>query len=170
MYRYHNSNMTGIESFDGKKKDIGCLGCAYESNKTDFSRHIIIETEHFTVGQDFDVPILGFFIISTRKHILSIADFSKEERKEFIELVCRTRKGMRDILGIREVCLFQNEGSAHHFHLWMLPRYDWMAQFGRGTKSLKPILEHAKQKMKTKDNLEKIDEAVKKMRKYIKKK
>jgi diadenosine tetraphosphate (Ap4A) HIT family hydrolase len=161
--------MAKIESFDGKKAETGCLGCAYESHKVNFSRHIILETKHFTIGQDYDFPIPGFFIIGIRRHILSIADFSEKERKEFIELVYRTRKGMGDILGIKEVMLLQNEGSVHHFHLWMLPRYKWMNRFGKETKSIKPILDYAKRNMKTKNNLKKIDEAVRKMRKYMKK-
>ena len=54
-------------------------------------------------------------------------------------------------------------------YLWMLPKAEWME--GRvETKSLKSILDYAKQNLKTKENLKKVDEAVEKMRKYMKNK
>ena len=110
--------MSKIESFDGKKKDIGCIGCAIESGKADL-RGMIIKTKDFHVSQDYETPIPGFFIVATRKHMISLAEFSEEQQAEFIRLVCKLRKGMRDALGIKDVCIFQNEDTPYHFHLFM---------------------------------------------------
>ena len=160
--------MVKIESYDGKKKDIGCIGCAIESGEADL-RGIIVKTRHFHVGQDYQNPIPGFFIVATRKHIISLAEFSEEQQAEFIRLVCGLRKGMKDILGIKDVCIFQNEDNPYHFHLWILPKMKWME--GRvEAKSLKSILDYAKQNMKTEQNLRKVDDAVRKMTKYMQEK
>jgi diadenosine tetraphosphate (Ap4A) HIT family hydrolase len=162
--------MVKTESFDGKKTEADCLGCAIQTGKIKFPEGLVIEAKNFSVSQDYGFPIAGFFIVASRKHAISIADFSEQERKEFIELVCKMRKGMKEVLRIKEVLLFQNEGSSYsHFHLWLFPRYEWMEKFGKGTKSIKPILEHSRKSMKTKDNFRKIFEAVEKMRKYMKK-
>jgi len=160
--------MAEIESFDGKKNDLGCIGCDIESGKADFSG-IIIKTKHFILGQDYETPIPGFFIINSRRHVASILDFSNEEMKEFTELLFRTRKAMKDVLGVREVAVFQNEVSGNsHFHAWILPKAEWMG--GKiEAKPLNSILDYAKQNLRTKENLKKVEEALKKMRKCMEK-
>jgi len=30
--------------------------------------------------------------------------------------------------------------ESHQFHMWMIPRYEWMNEFGRSIESVRPIL------------------------------
>ena len=124
--------------------------------------------DHFRVEQDWETPIPGFFIIAAKRKMKSVSEFTPEEEKEFIELLCKTRRGMKEALRIKEVCLFQNEGSAFDFHVWMLPRYGWMDRFGRGTASLIPILRHAKESMKDEKTMEQVREHANRVREYMK--
>ena len=157
-----------IETYDGKEqKEIDCIGCAIESGNTNPMKGTIIKTKFFDVHQDFEVPIPGFIIVTSRRHFLSISDFTEEEQIEFITLISKIRNGMKDVLNIEEAYLFQNEDSRHHFHLWMFPRYDWMEKFGRKIESVRPILKYAKENLKTKENLILVEEAVLKMKKYM---
>jgi len=99
-----------------------------------------------------------------------VDEFTKEERADFIEFLYRLRKTMREALDIQVVYLIQEEDTSHHFHVWIFPRYDWMAEkFGRKIQSVRPIMEYARENMKTLDNLKNIDEAVKKIKKYFQK-
>lgn len=158
-----------VVSINSKKKEIGnCLGCAIVSGKIDHSKAEIIVTRYFNVHQDYEIPIEGFLIVSTKRHIMSIADFTEEEQKEFIRLICKLRKGMKEALKIKEVYLFQNEDTIHHFHLWMFPRLKWMEKFGRKIESVRPIMKYAQQYMKTEKNLERIDKTIKKIKDYMK--
>ncbi|MBM3199300.1 diadenosine tetraphosphate hydrolase [Candidatus Woesearchaeota archaeon] len=139
------------------------------SGEIDFSRAEIKVTKHFNAHQDYETPIPGFIIVASKRHVLSLSEFSDAEQKEFIRLIRALREGMRQTLKVKYVYLFQNEDTKHHFHLWMFPRLGWMDRFGKGINSVEPIVKYAQKNMKTKDNLKKIEESVKKMRVYMEK-
>ena len=71
-----------------------------------FPGESVVRTQHFDVHQDWEVPIPGFFIVAPVRSMKSIDKFSDEEAVEFINIVRRLRKGMRDILAIEEVYFF----------------------------------------------------------------
>lgn len=158
--------MAQIESFSGEKAEIECIACAREQGKIS-SAGFIARTKYFCAEQDFEIPIPGFVIVSARRHILSVADFTESEQKDFIKFVCKVRKGMKAALNIKEAYLFQNEDSVHHFHLWMFPRFEWMEKFGRRIQSVRPIMEYARENLKTKENIKLVEDSVEKMKKYM---
>lgn len=127
----------------------------------------IIVTKYFDIHQDQEIPIPGFFIIASKRKINSITDFTEQESKEFINLLIKVRKAMRDILKINEVYLFQNEDSDHGFHLWIFPRLVWMDKFGRKIQSVRPIINYAKENLTDKENIDKVKEYVKQMKEFI---
>lgn len=127
----------------------------------------VLETAHFHVGQDWEVPIVGFFVIGSKRRIKSILDFGDEEALEFIRLVRFVRKGMKEILGIDDVYFFQNEDSEHEFHLWIFPRHKWMDSFGRKIQSVRPIMEYAKKEMADEKHVAEVKDAAQKVRTYL---
>jgi hypothetical protein len=52
-----------------------------------FPDEVILTTNNFIVAQDWEVPIAGFFILSTKRKIRSIAEFDGEEAREFGVLI-----------------------------------------------------------------------------------
>jgi diadenosine tetraphosphate (Ap4A) HIT family hydrolase len=108
-----------------------------------FPNEKVIITKHFDVHQDWYIPIEGFFIIASRRKIRSVEEFTEEEAIEFIQLLKRLRRGMKQILGIEDVYIFQNEDTVHDFHLWVFPRHKWMDRFGRKIESVRPIMKYA---------------------------
>ena len=134
-----------------------------------FPNEKVIVTKYFDVHQDWSVPIPGFFIIASIRKIRSVADFTDEETREFMKLMCVIRRGMKDKLGIKEVYLFQREDTEHaSFHLWIFPRYKWMEKFGSGIQSIRPIIEYSKENMKNDVTIHKVKKAVKQMKEYMK--
>ncbi|MFH1474035.1 MAG: diadenosine tetraphosphate hydrolase [Candidatus Aenigmatarchaeota archaeon] len=133
-----------------------------------FPDETIITTNHFEVGQDWEIPIPGFFIISSKRKINSVADLNEEESKEFIKLLINLRRGMKEVLKIKDVYLFQNEDSEHKFHLWIFPRHGWMERFGRKIESVRPIMNYAKENMKNDKIIEEVKISVNKIREYMK--
>lgn len=129
----------------------------------------IIITEHFDIHQDWEIPIPGFFIMASKRKIDSIADFNNGEIREFTELLCKLRRGMKDVLGIENVYLFQREDTESGFHLWVFPRFDWMERFGKKVESVRPIIDYANEKFKDGKNQEEISDMVKKIKKYMEK-
>jgi len=132
-----------------------------------FPNENIITTKLFNVGQDCKVPIPGFFIIVPLRKLKSIDEFTDEEATEFINLIRKVRKGMRDILKIEEVYLFQNDDSEYGFHLWIFPRHKWMEIYGRKIQSVRPIMTYAKENMLSDDVFKEVQEYVKKMKEFM---
>lgn len=133
-----------------------------------FPNEKIIVTEFFDVHQDWSIPIPGFFIIASTRKIRSIAEFTEAETAEFIKLVVKLRQGMKEVLGIEDVYLFQNEDTEYYFHLWMFPRHQWMEQFGRRIESVRPIMNYAKENMANEETFQQVKASVAKMREYLK--
>ncbi len=136
-------------------------------NKILFPNENIITTDLFSVSQDWEVPIPGFFIIAPLRKLKSIDEFTDEEANEFINLTRKIRKGMRDVLKIEEVYFFQNEDSEHGFHLWIFPRYKWMEKFGRKIQSVRPIMNYAKENMLSDNVFKEVRGNVIKMKEFM---
>ena len=134
-----------------------------------FPNDKVIVTQYFDIHQDWDVPIPAFFIIASTKGRVSIDEFNDEEVEEFFTLLRKLRKGMRKVLGIETVCLFQNEGTHHRlFHLWVFPRYEWMDRFGAKVESIRPVINYAKENMANTDVSREVNDAVQKIGDYMK--
>jgi diadenosine tetraphosphate (Ap4A) HIT family hydrolase len=125
----------------------------------------LLETENFTVGQDWEVPILGFLILATKNtKYKRVTEFDKGMQHEFIELLVKIRKLMEIVLKIEDVYFFQNEDTEHGFHVWIFPRHSWMERFGRKIESVRPIMNFAKENMWTEENIADVKKDIEKLR------
>lgn len=133
-----------------------------------FPNDKILVTKYFDIHQDWEVPIPGFFVIASTKGRVSLDEFEDKETEEFWALVRKLRRGMKEVLGIKTVCFFQDEGTHHRlFHLWVFPRYEWMERFGVKIESIRPIITYAKEEMIQESVLQEVRDAVKKMVNYM---
>lgn len=166
------NKMVKVKSFGGEEKNISCIGCALQKGIIKNSSGLIYGGEYFEIRQDYELPIKGFFIISSKRHIIGFADFTKAEQKEFIELLCELRKIMKNKLKIKYIEIFMRESTIKskkapsHFHLGLLPRYNWMEKF----RDTREIFKYAKENLKTKKNLDEIKKVVNKVKKELNKK
>lgn len=124
-----------------------CLGCSIHNEVVATIGGLIASSTYFEVRQDFSVPIPGFMILTSKRHVKGIADFTSEERNDFIEFVYQMRTCMNTCLDIHEVTIVQEENSSH-FHLWLFPWYAWMNPFGNDIASLRPIMCYAQKHFK----------------------
>ncbi len=132
-----------------------------------FPDEVILKTENFIVSQDCEVPIPGFFILSSKKDIKSIAELTHNEMNEFSNIIFKLRIGMKEVLNIGEVYIFQNEDSEHNFHVWLFPRYEWMEKFGKKIESVKLIMNYAKENMNNSQTKELVKLNINKMKDYF---
>lgn len=123
---------------------------------------VIIETKHFHAHQDVAYPIEGLVILASKRHFSCLDEMSNEEKIEYINLLSRIRKAQRDALGIENVYYFYTEDTTHHFHTWMVPRYEWMNAFGRSVESVRPVLLHARSNRNLEENKQKVLQAIEK--------
>ncbi len=110
-----------------------------------FQDEEIHKTANFTISQDWETPIPGFIIISSNRLVRSISDLNDQEAAELIELTIKVRKGMKEVLNIENVYLFQNEDTKHNFHLWLFPRHEWMNHIGNKIESVRKIMNYAEE-------------------------
>ena len=157
-----------VKSILGEKKEVDCIGCSLQNGELD--RMLVHETENFSVEQDYESPIPGFMIISSKKHIKGIEDLDETGRKEFIELLYKVRVAITKVLDVEYVYIIQKEDtiiSRSHFHVWLFPRFLWMDKFGDKIESVTKIVEYSRKKMKTEDNISKVKDAVEKIKKEL---
>lgn len=152
---------------NGKKVEVECLSCALTSGLIEPDGGVVLETEHFHAHQDVAYPIKGLIILAFKRHIKCLDELTEEEQLEYIQVLSRIRKAQRDVLGIEYVYYFYNEDTTHHFHTWMVPRYDWMYEFGRSVESVRPVLLHARNNMNGGENLEQVMEAIEALRREL---
>lgn len=94
-------------------------------------------------------------------------ELTEDEASRYIDLIRRIRSAQSTHLGIDHVYYFYNEDTTHHFHLWMVPRYEWMKRFGNSAESLRPSLLHARRMMNDKENITYVIDCIKKLREAL---
>lgn len=139
--------MKKITLSNGQSVEVECLSCALTSGLIEPDGGVVYETEHFHAHQDVAYPIKGLIILASKRHVVGLDELTEIERLYYIETLSKIRKAQRDALGIEHVYYFYNEDTTHHFHTWMVPRYEWMYAFGRSVESVRPVLLHARNKM-----------------------
>lgn len=157
-----------IKDFMNNEWSCKCIGCAIGSGQIIPPGGIITETKNFVLHQDPEVPVKGFLIIASKNHIKSISELTLEESSELFQLVYIARSAMKNIGDINEVTIIQEERS-RHFHLWLLPRYEWMtAKFGNSLSSIREMMNYCKDNHKTEGNIEEVLLVVSKLRHALK--
>jgi diadenosine tetraphosphate (Ap4A) HIT family hydrolase len=153
--------MRKITLSNGRTVDVECLSCALTSGIIEPDGGVVIETEYFHAHQDVAYPIRGLIIVASKRHIKCLDELTEEERKDYIDILSKIRKVQREVLDIEYVYYFYNEDTTHHFHTWMVPRYDWMYEFGRSVESVRPVLLHARNNMNTDENMKEVMSSIK---------
>lgn len=145
---------------NGKTVEVECLSCALTSGLVEPEGGVVIETEFFHAHQDVAYPIKGLIILASKRHITGLDELTDAEQLDYIKLLSRIRKAQRNVLNIDYVYYFYNEDTTHHFHTWLVPRYEWMYQFGRSVESVRPVLLHARNHLNDEKNMKEVLKAI----------
>ncbi len=152
--------MRTITLANGETVEVECLSCALVNGLIEPEGGIVVETEHFHAHQDVAYPIPGLVILASKRHLKTLDELTESERLDYITILSEIRKAQRDVLGIESVYYFYNEDTTHHFHTWMVPRYEWMYEFGRSVESVRPVLLHARNEMNDEMNMQCVRQAI----------
>lgn len=152
--------MRTITLSNGNTVEVECLSCALTSGMIDPDGGVVVETDHFHAHQDVAYPIKGLIILASKRHVTCLDELTETEKLDYIHILSKIRKAQRDVLGIDYVYYFYNEDSTHHFHTWMVPRYEWVYKFGRSIESVRPVLLHARNEMNDAENVNEVMQAI----------
>jgi len=156
--------MRTITLSNGQIAEVECLSCALTSGLIEPQGGVIYETDYFHAHQDVAYPIQGLVILASKRHFISFDELTEEEQMDYIKTLTKIRKVQREVLGIEHVYYFYNEDTTHHFHTWMVPRYDWMKDYGHSVESLRPVLRHARNEMNSEQDRAIVLETIEKLR------
>ncbi len=147
-----------IKDIAGKGQEInGCLGCAIAKGEAIPFGGILYQDEYFHIEHDFEVPINGFIIISCIKHYSKLTDLPQEAQLRLINLVNKIMNILTQNKIAEHFMTLIEEKPDYHFHLWILPRHNWMIEkFGNVNKNYSKISQYAINNLKTEENLNEI--------------
>ncbi|MBR3319419.1 HIT family hydrolase [Candidatus Saccharibacteria bacterium] len=146
-----------VSSSSGLRFD--CAGCAIVRGNTGVPGGVIYDGNIAILAADPEVPIPGFLVVTSKRHVRSLSELSNEECHEIIDIIFHAEKALKS-LGITEITLVQEERSSH-LHFWIFPNYDWMTKkYGKGITYLRDISEYAKETSTDKDKILSIVEKV----------
>lgn len=136
----------------------GCPGCSYAKGEFSLPCGMAYENEKFTLSQDWELPIEGFFVISPKRCIENFSELSYDEQHEMFDIVDKTIKVLRE----HNVCdrfnvLFE-EKEKRHFHVWIMPRHKWMKEECGGiTDNIGEVFKFAKENFRNEEVYKRID-------------
>lgn len=135
----------------------GCPGCAYFNHEFELSCGMAYENDNFTISQDWELPIKGFMVLSPKRHVTQLNELTDSERNELFYLVNKIMEILKEN-NIVETCILTFEERKHvHFHVCVVPRFDWMHQLTDDIAGdLKKIIEYAKNTFITEKDFEEI--------------
>jgi diadenosine tetraphosphate (Ap4A) HIT family hydrolase len=150
--------------FLGNEWNFDCMGCAISSQSMSVPGGFIYKTDLFCVHQDPLIPLPGFLVIASRRHIRSISEMRETEYDELSKLVKTTHHAIKEATKIEYLTIVQEESSIH-YHLWFFPwTQDVIERYGQPslTKIREVMAEYKKQPVseeawgKLKEAIEKI--------------
>ena len=112
--------MTKTRDFLGNEWDIDCMGCAISNRSMSVPGGFILKTDHFCVHQDPLIPLPGFLVIASLRHIQSISEMHESEYNELSRLIRIVHQAIKEVTKIEYLTIVQEESSIH-FHLWFFP-------------------------------------------------
>lgn len=147
----------------GNEVEFNCMGCDIAEHRMLPPGGYVYEDNFINVSADPEIPIPGFMVLGINKHIKSLNELSKEERYQIIDILNLTITKIKECKISDEVLLIQEE-RANHFHIWVVPTYDWMKVFNKNVRNIDKIIEYAKTNYndKVKDNILQCVEILKK--------
>ncbi len=105
----------------------GCPGCAYANHEFSLPCGMAFENDKFTLSQDWELPIEGFFVVSPKRCVEKFSDLTEEERIEIFAIVHKTIDILRDNNVCERFNIVFEEKENRHFHIWIMPRHKWMS-------------------------------------------
>lgn len=138
----------------------GCPGCAYAKHEFELPCGMAYENDNFTLSQDWELPIVGFFIVSPKKHIEKLEELSNNERNEMFDIVNETIKVLRQNKICDRFDIIFEEKENRHLHVWIMPRHKWMDELCDDIiDNVGMILSYAKSNFRDEDIYEKINQS-----------
>lgn len=146
----------------------GCPGCAFAKHQFEIPCKMAYENDNFTLSQDWELPIPGFFVVSPKRHVEKLSELTDEERNEMFAIVNQTVSILREGNVCENFEYVFEEKPHRHLHVWIMPRHKWMGK--DIITNIGTIFDYAKKEFRNEETYQLIDEISGYVRKKIKEK
>jgi diadenosine tetraphosphate (Ap4A) HIT family hydrolase len=109
-----------LKDFLGTEWQSACMGCQIANETTTPPGGVLFKTKFFHINQDPIIPMPGFFVIASNRHIQKLSELTDEEFTEYAKLIQISRKIIEEVFEIEYVTMVEEEHSCH-FHTWFFP-------------------------------------------------
>lgn len=158
--------MKEITDYLGNNWKYDCMSCSIANGNLKLPGGLVFENNYLTIGADPEIPLNGFMVIATKRHINSISETTSQERYELIDYISRTIKALKDLEIVKEVLIVQEERSKH-LHFWIFPCYEkYTSLFGRGIVGVNAIIKYVKENV-NKEEIQECLKTVEKLKEYF---
>lgn len=147
----------------GNEIEFDCMGCDIANHKMMPPGGYVYEDNFINISADPEIPIPGFMVLGINKHVKSINELTKEERYQIMDILNLTISKIKECNIAKEVLLIQEE-KAKHYHIWIVPIYDWMSKFDKNVRNIDKIINYSKE-IYNENTKKEILECVEKIRK-----
>lgn len=156
-------------NYANKKVEFnGCPGCAYANHEFILPCGMAYENDKFTLSQDWELPIEGFFVVSPKRCVEKFADLTEEERVEIFDITHKTINILRENNICDRFNMVFEEKENRHFHIWIMPRHKWMTELvGDIIDHIGEIFEYAKENFRNEETYKRIEEITNIVRKNL---
>jgi diadenosine tetraphosphate (Ap4A) HIT family hydrolase len=131
----------------GQKWRVECMGCAIGASTMTPPGGFIAENDSCYMHHDPLVPIEGFLVVASRRHVRSLEELTPEEHADFASLLRLGRQVLCHVADVRAFSLIQEEASSH-LHAWFFPWLNRIVEY-YGSASLGHIRPAMERAMKT---------------------
>ena len=140
-----------------RKWKVECMGCAIADGTVSTPGGIISANDTCYLHQDPEVPLEGFLIVATARHVQSISDLTDSEYADLTSLLRHGRRLLDSVPSLRYVTIVQEERSSH-FHLWLFPWHNWMIEkYGDASlTNIRAIMKQAIERLRTPEHVKRI--------------
>lgn len=154
-----------VKDFLGCEWELSCMGCEIASGAMQVPGGILKQTHYFCVHQDPLIPLPGFLVIASTRHIRSIGEMQADEYVEFAQLVKSVHQAIKCGCGIEFLTIVQEEHSSH-FHLWFFPWTEAVTEkYGRpALTAIRGIMADYRQQPISAEEWEKLQGAIEKIK------
>ena len=128
----------------GNEVEFGCLGCDIANHKMMPPGGYVYNDGFINISADPIIPIPGFMVLGISKHVKSINDLSREERYKIMDILNLTIRKIKECKIAEEVLLIQEENSKH-YHVWIVPIYEWMSIFDKDVRNIDKIIKYSEE-------------------------
>ena len=145
-----------------------CLGCQLASGEV-IPPGGVIWCDHFWhLAHDANNVIPGFLILSTIPHLTHMYEIPAQELVGGWSLIHHVRKILAEQISFRDYILFQSDYTiSRHYHVWIMPIYPEMQQFGKPPDGILSFLQWSKVYWDTAEKRERINQISESLRKGI---